>query len=139
MLALVATACSAGDDSTPAVGLIDAESVIAEGALLYAGYCASCHGADLEGAPNWMTPNSDGSYNPPPQNVSGHTWHHGDLSLVQLISQGSSFPQSRMPAFGDALTDDQIKAILEFLKANWGERERAFQAETTQREISASS
>ena len=131
--------CGDGGDSTVELATGDIATVVAEGAALYATYCAVCHGADLEGHPDWRTPNADGTYNPPPHDTTGHTWHHGDLTLVQLISQGSPFRQSVMPAFGDTLTDEQILAILEFFRSNWGEQERTFQQEATQREISAGS
>ena len=32
------------------------QAVIALGQRLYAENCASCHGADLEGQPDWQTP-----------------------------------------------------------------------------------
>ncbi len=44
-----------------------------------------------------------------------------------------------MPAFGEVLTDEQILLILEFFRANWGEQERAFQQQATEREITANS
>ena len=36
-----------------------------------------------------------------------------------------------MPAFGGTLTDEDIGAILAFIKITWPERERGFQAEVT--------
>lgn len=108
--------------------------MIAKGADLYGEYCAACHGPDLEGDPDWKAPNEDGSYRPPPQDSSGHTWHHGDDLLVEIILQGSEFPQSRMPAFGDRLSEDEVLAILEFFKSRWGQQERAVQWEVTLRE-----
>lgn len=101
---------------------------------MYLQYCAVCHGADLRGAPNWQTPNEDGSYPPPPHDSSGHTWHHSDSVLTDLILNGSAFEQSRMPAFGDRLSEDDVIAILEYLKSEWGETERAYQWENTWRE-----
>lgn len=138
-LALFGAACSAVGDSSrnPTTG--DVAAVVEEGAALYATYCSSCHGANLDGHPNWMVPNSDGTYNPPPQDSTGHTWHHGDPTLVQLILEGSPFRQSRMPPFGDVLSVDQVLSILEFFKSNWGEQERTFQREATQREIAVGS
>ena len=138
-LALLMAGCGDGGDSTVELATGDIATVVAEGAALYATYCAVCHGADLEGHPDWRTPNADGTYNPPPQDVTGHTWHHGDPTLVQLISEGSPFRQSVMPAFGDTLTDEQILAILEFFRSNWGEQERTFQQQATERDIAASS
>ena len=130
-MTLLIAACGSGGDSG------DAASVVEDGAALYASYCAVCHGAELEGDPNWMTPNADGSYNPPPQDATGHTWHHGDPTLVQLISQGNSFRESKMPTFGDVLTEEQIISILDFFRSNWGEQERTFQQEATERDKAA--
>jgi mono/diheme cytochrome c family protein len=36
-----------------------------------------------------------------------------------------------MPAFGDSLTDAEIRATLAYVKSTWPERARAFQAEVT--------
>ena len=125
--AAIISACQAGSaDQT-----LDQDRV-AVGAELYQENCASCHMADLSGDPDWKTPNDDGSYPPPPHDSSGHTWHHPDQVLIEIIRDGSDFPQSRMPAFGNRLTDDDIEAILEFFKANWGPRERAFQQQVTE-------
>jgi len=54
--------------------------------------------------------------------------------LIEIISEGSDFPQSRMPAFGDRLTDDDIEAILEFFKDNWGPDEREYQQQVTEQD-----
>ena len=35
--------------------------------------CASCHGDNLQGQPNWQQANADGSYPAPPHDASGHT------------------------------------------------------------------
>lgn len=103
-------------------------AAVAEGERLYAHYCASCHGANLEGAPDWKTPLSDGSLPPPPQDSSGHTWHHADSLLLTIIREGGDPAENlRMPAFGDRLSDDEIRAILTFFKSRWGEEERTFQ------------
>jgi mono/diheme cytochrome c family protein len=74
-------------------------------------------------------PNADGSLRPPPQDSSGHTWHHSDQLLVQIISEGSDFDKSTMPPFGLVLTEDEIRSILDFLKSTWGPDERRFQSE----------
>lgn len=116
---------------------LDAEKV-AVGADLYAQYCSSCHGADLKGDPDWRVPNEDGSYPPPPQDSSGHTWHHSDALLSEIILVGSDFPQSRMPAYGAQLTESDVAAILEFFKSTWGPQERTLQWQVTLREASDS-
>ena len=48
---------------------------------------------------------------------SGHTWHHADDLLLRIITQGSDFPQAKMPTFGNQLSDEEILAILEYLKS----------------------
>jgi mono/diheme cytochrome c family protein len=102
------------------------------GLALYAERCASCHGAQLEGQPDWMVRKPDGKLPAPPHDETGHTWHHSDRQLLQIVRDGlgSIAPgyATDMPAFGEALSDDDILAILEYLKSQWPERARAFQA-----------
>ena len=107
---------------------------IAMGEDLYGRFCASCHGADLKGDPEWKVPNDDGSYPPPPQDSSGHTWHHGDDLLIEIILDGYDFSDSRMPAFGGRLSEPEVLSILEYFKSDWGPQERTFQWEATLRE-----
>lgn len=106
---------------------------VSAGEALYLQHCAACHGTDLRGDPDWQAPNDDGSYRPPPQDGSGHTWHHADQLLVEIVADGSDFPKSRMPAFGERLSDDQILSILDYFKSTWGPDERAVQWEQTVR------
>lgn len=143
VLMLVVAACS-GINSTPGTPNPDAVSVapvppldndlVSQGANLYKESCAACHGSDLSGQDDWKSPNPDGSYPAPPHDSSGHTWHHSDVLLLDLVRDGLDLPESRMPAFGDQLGDDEIFAIIEFLKSNWGEEERTFQWQVTQQD-----
>jgi mono/diheme cytochrome c family protein len=111
----------------PPLPVLDAER-ITTGELLYAQYCASCHGYKLEGAPDWKTPLEDGAFPPPPQDSSGHTWHHSDTLLLDIIANGGDpSTNSRMPAFKDQLSTIEMVAILDFIKSSWGEEERQFQ------------
>lgn len=101
---------------------------VTEGERLYTLYCAGCHGFNLEGAPDWKVRLSDGSLPPPPQGNSGHTWHHADSLLLAIIRDGGApTTNSKMPAFGKQLRDEDIEAILAFFKSRWGEEERSFQ------------
>lgn len=108
----------------------------AEGEKLYQDHCASCHGAELEGQPDWQRPGSDGVMPAPPHDETGHTWHHSDELLFDytklggralLARQGIEFA-SGMPGFGDQLTDAQIRGILAYIKSTWPERQRQIQA-----------
>lgn len=107
------------------------------GQALYATHCASCHGATLEGQPDWRSPKEDGTYPAPPHSAEGHTWHHDDAMLFDYVSRGGqavlddmgvSF-RSGMPAFGEVLSDGEIDAVLDFIKASWPERIRALRAQ----------
>jgi mono/diheme cytochrome c family protein len=100
----------------------------AQGEALYAQYCAACHGMNLEGAPNWKQRLADGSYPPPPHNSSGHTWHHSDAVLLNIISNGGDPAlNSKMPPFRGRLNQEGMNAILEFFKSRWGQEEREYQ------------
>jgi len=112
---------------------------IEEGALLYAENCASCHGADLEGQPEWRTPGADGRLPAPPHDETGHTWHHPDSLLFDytklggaalLARQGVEY-DSGMPGFGDVLRDQEIHNILAFIRSTWPDRVREVQAART--------
>ena len=48
------------------------------GQKVYGEYCASCHGANLEGQPDWKRRLENGRMPAPPHDESGHTWHHSD-------------------------------------------------------------
>jgi len=108
---------------------------LALGQQVYAANCASCHGAELEGQPEWRRRNENGRMPAPPHDATGHTWHHADRAIFNItkLGVGAIVPgyESDMPAFEDVLSDDEIVAILAFIKSTWPERERGFQAEVT--------
>lgn len=120
-----------------------AQAVAAEegmdGAALYQQNCASCHGAELQGQPDWRSPGPDGRLPAPPHDATGHTWHHGDDILFRITRDGTAAVvgggyESDMPGFGDSLRDAEIRAILDYIKSTWPERERANQRGRTQQE-----
>ncbi|MDJ0820190.1 MAG: cytochrome c [Paracoccaceae bacterium] len=107
------------------------------GEVLYAEHCAACHGADLEGQPNWRVPNADGTLPAPPHDETGHTWHHDNLLLFDYTKLGGQGALARrgvtnftsgMPGFADTLSDDDIWDILGFIRSTWPERIKAVQA-----------
>ena len=105
------------------------------GQEIYAARCASCHGADLEGQPDWKRRLDTGRMPAPPHDQSGHTWHHADRVLFQItkLGVGAIVPgyESDMPAFEGMLSDAEIAAVLAWIKNSWPERQRGFQAEVT--------
>lgn len=124
---------------TDAAAFLHSDRGIAQGRALYAEHCAACHGAALEGAPDWRTPDADGRYSAPPHDATGHTWHHGDGMLFDYVQRGGQAVlddmgvdfASGMPGFGAVLSDDEIAAILVFIRSTWPRQIRVFQAERT--------
>ncbi|WP_247881243.1 c-type cytochrome [Skermanella sp. TT6] len=103
---------------------------VALGQAVYAGNCASCHGAALEGQPDWRERKPDGRLPAPPHDVSGHTWHHPAETLFGIIKDGMAAHappgyESDMPAFGGTLSDEEIRAVLAFIASRWPENVRA--------------
>ncbi|RCK40550.1 cytochrome C [Thalassospira profundimaris] len=104
---------------------------IALGNDVYAEFCASCHGANLEGQKNWKRRLDTGRMPAPPHDASGHTWRHSDQELFAItkFGVGAVVPgyESDMPAFEDVLSDEEIIAVLGYIKSVWSDEERAFQ------------
>jgi len=111
----------------------DNKQQVVRGKKVYMRFCAYCHGKQLEGQPNWFKPNADGKMPAPPHNKSGHTWHHADIVLFNQIKFGIVPPyapedyKSDMPAFKDTLKDDDIWAVLAFIKSQWPKENLEFQ------------
>jgi mono/diheme cytochrome c family protein len=109
---------------------------VALGQGVYQTYCAQCHGLRAEGQPNWQQRNPDGSFPPPPHDATGHTWHHSDGLLYRIVRDGGQIYEdpgfkSGMPAFGDRLHPEEIRAVITYLKSLWGPEERKFQAQVS--------
>ncbi|RBP28337.1 mono/diheme cytochrome c family protein [Marinobacter pelagius] len=121
-------------------GSATSESVpakLAEGRQVYEQSCASCHGWQGEGAANWQKPDEAGERPPPPHDETGHIWRHSDAMLFRMIAEGWRHPFNKtdrltMPAFRDTLTDQEIQAVIEYLKTFWDEDQRRYQLEESQ-------
>ena len=110
---------------------------IGAGQVLYEKHCASCHGADLEGEPNWRSPNEDGTLPAPPHDETGHTWHHDNQLLYAytalggegaLAERGVTNFKSAMPGFEDVIAEEEIWNILAYIRSTWPERVQRIQS-----------
>ena len=115
----------------PAIDPDNADQV-ARGSALYAAQCARCHGANLEGQPNWRERQANGRLPAPPHDATGHSWHHSDSVLFGITKHGIAeyAPpdyESDMPIFGGLLTDEDIAAVLAYIKSRWPPEVRARQ------------
>jgi mono/diheme cytochrome c family protein len=111
----------------PPLPTLDANR-LESGEQIYAANCASCHGAELEGEPNWQQPKEDGSLPAPPHDSGGHTWHHPDELLLDIIANGGD-PAfgATMPGFQGQLSEDEMVAVLDFIRSQWLIEDREFQ------------
>ena len=123
----------------PPMATLDAVEV-KRGKQVYQANCASCHGANAEGAPNWQKVDAQGNFPPPAHNDIGHTWHHPDRVLYELIRDGMADPlrpesELRMPAFGDKLSDADMHAVIDYFKSLWSVPHRVFQSGLTRDDL----
>ncbi len=88
---------------------------IDDGAAVYPGRCAACHGAEGRG---------DGTLAatlpvPPADLTAGHLWMHSDGELFGWLTHGIEAPQGglAMPGFGAVLSEDQRWALIDFIRA----------------------
>jgi len=106
------------------------QEVVALGRKVYQAQCAACHGANLEGQPNWRERKPNGRLPAPPHDETGHTWHHPDAVLFAITKYGPAAVvgdesyQSDMPAYEGILTDREILATLSYIKSRWPDHVR---------------
>ncbi len=104
----------AGDPAQEPERTAEADASQPEGAALFAGACASCHGA---GAPMMLAGR--------PALALGTPLHeHDPRDVIEIVLQGLNPPTGAagpyMPAFGDSLTDGQVAAVVAYLRARYG-------------------
>jgi len=127
---------------TPTTSSADPEDAqqVARGKPLYEKFCASCHGARLEGQTNWKRKLPNGRRPAPPHDASGHTWHHPDAILFGITKYGPvpgkyAPPnyQSDMPGYEKTLSDEDIWAVLAYIKSSWPPEIRRAQQDVNSR------
>ena len=106
------SAC-AGSGPQPALTAAEQE----RGLALYTQYCARCHG---------VTGSGDGpdaiGLQPPPLNFSVHVPYHGDPQLFRFIADGVA--GTAMPVWRSTLSEDQIWALVHYLRATFKEEQQ---------------
>ena len=136
VLTLFAVAVACGDTlPLPDIdATVEAEEIISEGKVLYLANCATCHGVNLQGNPNWHSgTDRDGQRLPPPLNGTGHTWHHSPEPLFQIIKYGLKIYDENYEGKmvgNENLTNKEIYSLLEYIKSVWPEELRTNYTET---------
>ena len=112
---------------------------VAMGQTLYDEHCAGCHGVNLEGQPNWRKRGDDGRLPAPPHDDTGHTWHHPDQMLFEIVRDGMVPPHAPdnyvtdMRGWGGELSDEEIWAILTYIKSRWSAESQRVQKDIDDR------
>jgi len=101
---------SRSDPILPATG-----ETYAQGKAVYDSTCAACHGANGEGGVGAILNGSPES----------HSWHHLDAQLIRIVKEG--IPGSEMPPHAEHLTDEEIIAVLSYIKTWWSDEQLAMQ------------
>ena len=108
----------------PVVEQSNLTEMLARGSKVYATSCQPCHG-DRYGKGTLGRAH--------PHNEKGHTWHHPDAQLKEWILHGKPGPGlSVMPGF-TYLMEDDVEAILGFIKTWWTAEQREMQADISRR------
>jgi len=135
VVALTSAIAGVGTDGVSTALRANDLVVVQAGEVVYQAQCASCHGQYLEGEADWRTRDANGYLPAPPHDASGHTWHHADDLLFEITKYGPAVVikdpeyKSLMPAFETILTDEEIVAVLSFIKNTWPEEQRLWQDE----------
>lgn len=110
------------------------QALVATGKRIYVGHCSACHRPNLEGQTGWRERLPNGRMPAPPHDASGHTWHHPDAVLFGIVKEGlvpgkyaPPNHESDMPAFGGILSDNEIRAVLAYIKSTWPGKQLAHQ------------
>jgi mono/diheme cytochrome c family protein len=110
---------------TPAASPLHAQG--ADGKQVYSTTCAACHQATGEGI--------EGTYPP----LAGSGWVNGDdAKVVRIVLNGVSGPlevagetySGMMPAWGPVLKDDDIAAVLTYVRSSFGNKAAPITAAT---------
>ena len=137
---IFATACTADPSTTLGTTIIDPATPSSQtyelGQTVYNAQCATCHGPNGEGqfpdAP--LEKDLTGRYGAPPHNDTGHTWHHDDDLIIQIIKEGGMGDPVNfyvMPALDSVLSDAEIEAVIAYIKTMWTSDQVATQQERT--------
>lgn len=124
LVAVVSVLGACGDGDPRGDDDSRADDELARGEQLYTRHCVSCHGGATGGEIGDL---------PPRHNAQGHTWHHPDCMLVDIVLEGMPPRDGQvMPAFDRTLDEDDVDAILAYIRTWWEPDQREFQAEITE-------
>lgn len=77
------------------------EIAVLSGSEIYKTNCAECHGAKGEGAEKGIS------------FLKGHALHHSEAEFIEQVKNGE---KDEMPAFKDKLSEEEIAAVVKFVR-----------------------
>ncbi len=95
------------------------------GREVFSRICAACHGLDAEGYANEL--------NAPALNTAEHASEHPDQQIHDWVMNGKLGLGRQMPPQGDNLTDEEIHAVIAYLRTLWTEEQLSRQQDITSR------
>jgi mono/diheme cytochrome c family protein len=111
----------------PAPALADgrSEQMVARGQKLYEQHCVDCHGGDGQGIPP--------AY--PPLAGNRALTMHEPVNAIRIVLNGGFAPATAgnprpygMPPYSHVLNDEEVAAVVSYLRASWGNRAAAVSA-----------
>jgi mono/diheme cytochrome c family protein len=131
LFSLLLTACS-GEDPSARSGAAKSKSDtvasrwytpdnVSRGTVIFAQYCADCHGKVGQGSFTWRQQGADGKFPPPPVNGTGHAWHHPIRALGSQIKFGAPGGSGTMPGFAQALSDEDVIDVISWFQDKWSD------------------
>lgn len=87
------------------------------GAHTYATRCASCHGQDGKGQPDWMPPLAGATSALAKESASAINITLNGSQRVVVAGVPDAY---RMPAFREQLSDQEIAQVLSYVRSTWG-------------------
>lgn len=148
-LLVVLVACSSASSTIPQASIpntpipIDAvptvdpsDTRLTDAQYQYNLRCAHCHGYGGEGQIEETIQQTInlGYHTIPAHDASGHTWQHPDQLLFEVIKYGVDSPTNlyKMNRYDTTLTDEQIFAVIDYIKIWWTDDQREWQAQLTE-------
>jgi mono/diheme cytochrome c family protein len=116
-----------GEEAAPQAKPIDPAVL---GQRLFNGKCVACHQPDGKGRPGQFPPLAQSEWLLGPPEVPARILLYGLQGDVTV--SGQTF-NGNMPAFGDQLKDEQIAAVLTYVRQEWGNKADPVPADLVER------
>ena len=106
----------AGIDSDPAIA-DNPSALVSAGSTIFAANCATCHQANGSGISEAVPPLVGSRYVTGSAETPVQILLHGIKGRIEVA--GNSY-DGRMPRFGETLTDQEIAAVVSYIRQQWG-------------------